>query len=73
MITFLGTSRQTRKLIFGIQPYFNPTRRNYGRQPHLFQMEDDLNVFQMEDNLMFFQMEDDLDNYVNERRPKTDK
>ena len=32
-----GSSRQPRKLIFGMQPYSNPTRRN---------MEDDLNIFE---------------------------
>jgi hypothetical protein len=32
-----GTSRQPRKLIFGMHPYFNSTRRN---------MEDDLNFFE---------------------------
>ena len=34
------------KLIFGMHPYFNPTRRN---------MEDDLNFFEMEDDLNFFE------------------
>jgi hypothetical protein len=37
--------------IAGVQPYFNPTRRN---------MEDDLNILKMEDNLNLFQMEEDL-------------
>jgi ribosomal protein L13 len=37
MITFKATSRQPRKLIFGMQPYSNPTRRN---------MENDLNIFE---------------------------
>ena len=33
---------QHRELIFGMQPYFNPTRRN---------MEDDLNILENEDDL----------------------
>ena len=33
-----GSSRQPRKLFFGMQPYSNPTRRN---------MEDDLNIFEI--------------------------
>jgi hypothetical protein len=37
VITFEATSRQPRKLIFGMQPYSNPTRRN---------MEDDLTIFE---------------------------
>jgi ribosomal protein L13 len=37
VITFEATSRQTRKLIFGMQPYSNPTRRG---------MEDNLNIFE---------------------------
>jgi hypothetical protein len=41
----LGSSRQPRKLIFGMQPYSNPIRRN---------MEDDLNILKMEDDLTFF-------------------
>ena len=39
-----GTSRQPRKLIFGMHPYVDQTRWN---------MEDDLNIFQMEDDLNF--------------------
>ena len=35
----------SRKVIFGMKPYFNPTRRK---------MEDDLNILKMEDDLKFF-------------------
>jgi hypothetical protein len=46
MITFLATSSQPWKLIFGMLPYSNPTRRN---------MEDNLKCFlQIEDDLNFF-------------------
>ena len=38
-------------LIFGMQPYLNPTRSN---------MEDNLNTLIMEDDLIFFKMEDNL-------------
>ena len=53
---------QPRKLIFGRQPYYDPTRCNMeddfnifsnGRRPKKFQMEDNLNYFQMEDDLNF--------------------
>jgi hypothetical protein len=35
---FSGTSRQPRKLIFGMQPYFNPTRKKTSKK----EKEDDL-------------------------------
>jgi hypothetical protein len=35
---FYGTSRQPRKLIFGMQPYFDPTRKTTSKK-----MEDNLN------------------------------
>ena len=41
-----GHSRQLTQLIFGMQPYINPTRMN---------MEDDLDIFKMEDDLIFFE------------------
>jgi hypothetical protein len=44
-------SRQTRKLVLGMQPYLDPTRWN---------MEDDLIFFHIDDDLIFFQIEDDL-------------
>ena len=52
---YTGSFRQLMKPIFGMQPYFNPTRWNKednlnvfenGRQPQLFLMEDDLNLFE---------------------------
>ena len=39
------TSIQPKKLIFGMQPYFDPTR---------IDMEDNLNILKIEDNLIFF-------------------
>ena len=51
---FSGTSRQPRKLIFGMQTYLNPTKRQCGRRPQFcLRMEDDLKFLQMEDNLNF--------------------
>ena len=47
----LGSSKQPRTHMFGMQPYINPARRN---------MEDDLNIFKMGGNLNFFEIEDDL-------------
>jgi hypothetical protein len=56
-ITIEATSRQPRKLIFGMQPYSNPTRRNrdddlnnfeHGRRPHFKKEEDYLNFFEYE-------------------------
>jgi hypothetical protein len=32
---FMGTSRQPRKLIFGVQPYLNPTRLNMQKEQQL--------------------------------------
>ena len=45
------SSRQPKKRIFGVQPYFDPTRWN---------MEDDLNIFKNGRRPQFFQMDDDL-------------
>ena len=42
----LGSSRQPRKLIFGMQPYSNPTRRN---------IDDDLNIFEKGRRPQFFE------------------
>ena len=61
VITFEATSRQLRKLIFGMQPYSNPTRRN---------MEDDLNILEMEDDLNFLKKEDDRNFFENGRGPQ---
>ena len=54
---FSGTSRQPRKLIFGMQPYFDPTRKTTskknGRQPQKKwkKMEDYLKKKKKEDDL----------------------
>jgi hypothetical protein len=53
-----GSSRQPRKLIFGMQPYSNPTRRI---------MEDSLNIFENGRRPQFFLKEDDL-NFVENGR-----
>jgi hypothetical protein len=50
----LFLSRQTSKLIFGMPPYFDPTRRT---------MEDNLNIFENGRQPQFFQMEVNL-NFV---------
>jgi hypothetical protein len=53
-INLYGTLRQPRKLIFGMQPYFDPTRKTTSqkndlkkmkkrRRPKQNEMEDDLN------------------------------
>ena len=52
---------QPRNLIFGMQPYSNPTRRN---------MEDDLNIFENGRRPPFLKKEDDLNFFENGRRPK---
>jgi hypothetical protein len=49
-----GSRPQLVKLVALVKLHLN------GRQPQIFQMEDDLNFFQMEGDLYFFQMEDDL-------------
>jgi ribosomal protein L13 len=55
MITFQATSRQPRKLIFGMQPYSNPTRRNMGDDLNIFGNGRRPQVFLKEDNLNFFE------------------
>ena len=66
-------SKQHRKLIFGMEPNFNPTQRNMednlfffvnGRRPKFFQMEDNVNFFSQIDI-------DDLLIFLNGRRTKT--
>jgi hypothetical protein len=47
-------------MIFGMQPYSNPTGRN---------MEDDLNIFENGRRPQFFLKEDDLIFFENGRRP----
>jgi hypothetical protein len=47
---FKATLRQTRKLIFGMQLYFDPTRKTTLRK---WKMEDDLKKYKMEDDLNF--------------------
>ena len=52
---------QPRNLIFCMQPYSNPTRRN---------MEDDLNILENGRRPQFFYMEYDLNIFLNVRQPK---
>ena len=50
------------KLIFGMQPYSNPPRRN---------MEDILNIFENGRRPhIFLKMEDDLNSYKNGKQPQ---
>jgi hypothetical protein len=62
VITFQATSRQPRKLTFGMHPYSNPSRRN---------LEEDLNIFENGRRPKFFSpKEDDLNFFENERQPQ---
>jgi hypothetical protein len=57
-----SSSMQPRKLIFGMQPYYNTTRLN---------MENDLNFFvKWKTTLIFLEMENDLNIFENGRRPQ---
>jgi hypothetical protein len=57
-----GSSRQPSKLIFGMQPYSNPTRTN---------MEDDLNTLENGRQPQISSKEKDLIFLENGKRPKT--
>ena len=76
--TFPGTSRQPRRLIFSMQPYFNQTKRQYGRQPQFFLLMEDLiwsnrkeskYSCELKTTLNFFQIEEDLYIFDKDRLP----
>jgi hypothetical protein len=51
----LGSSRQPRKLIFGMKPYFNPNEINMEDELHFFENGRQAQLFQIEDDLIFFE------------------